>query len=167
MNGDSSEPAVNAIFLPLRSAGLLMLLSAGTSRPMSFLPNEAGDALDRKPLRTRNGHRRVRGVADVVFAVADDLHGRDRAVAIVDRDIEAVLGEQPFLHGEMDGGVRGPGRPIEPHLELVGGERGSAGERESGKGCSERDEWRSVGGEKTSRSAPVHAGLISKSEMKV
>ena len=36
MNGASSEPAVKAIFLPLRSAALLMPASFGTSSPMSF-----------------------------------------------------------------------------------------------------------------------------------
>ena len=103
-------------------------------------------------------------MADVVFAVADDLNGGDRAVAIVDGDLEAMLGEQPFLHGEIDGGVRGPGRPIEPQLELVGGESGSAGQQGHRHDDGEGDEG-AQSAEKH-RSAPVHGGLIKQAKRK-
>ncbi len=49
MNGASSEPAVNAIFLPLRSAALLMPPSLRHQKADIVLLNEARDRLYRKP----------------------------------------------------------------------------------------------------------------------
>ena len=167
MNGASSEPAVNASFLPLRSAGLLMPLSAGTSRPMSFLRTKPAMPLTGSPFERAIAI----GACDawpmsysplptICTVVTEPLPSSTR-------DLEAVLGEQPFLDGEMDGGVRGPGRPIEPHLELVGGERGSAGERGNGKGCSERENGAQLAARRHREALPFMAVLISKSEMKV
>ena len=52
---------------------------------------ETGKGFHGQALRTRNDHGRERGVTDVIFAVPDDLHRRDRTVAIVKRDIKIVF----------------------------------------------------------------------------
>ena len=119
MKGVSREPAVNAIFFPFRSAGTLDAALLRHQEADVVLPDEAGDGFDRKTLRASDRHRRERCVADVVLAIADDLHGRHRAVAVLDDHVEPMLGEQPLLRSQMDRGVRAPWSPVEANGDAV------------------------------------------------
>src|SRR4029079_10317106 len=84
------------------------------------LLDESGDRLDRQSLGARDRHRRQRGMTDIVFAIADDLHGGNGAVAIFQHDIETVLGEEPLLRREMERRLRSPWRPVEPDGYTIG-----------------------------------------------
>src|SRR5690606_16676074 len=76
--------------------------------------------LDRQALVARDHHGRQRGVAHIeAVAAADDLHRGDRAVAILQGDIQARLAVPALVLRQGEGGLHAPGRPVEPHLERL------------------------------------------------
>jgi hypothetical protein len=67
-------------------------------------------------------------MADVeLVAAADDLHGGDRAVAVLELHVQPGGLEPALLLRQVHRGVNAPRRPVEPDLELfvpLGGGRG-------------------------------------------
>jgi hypothetical protein len=101
-----------------------------------------GDGLQVQSLTASNNHRRQRRMTDVhVVAATDDLHRLVGAVAVIHGDIQAGVTIPPFDRRQMDGGMRAPGRPIEPHPQPVGHCGACSGGNEgSGQGGNEQAE---------------------------
>ncbi len=120
MNGASSEPAVNAIFLPLRSAGLLMPLSFGTSRPMSFWRMKPAIAFTGSPLERAIAI----GASDAwptsysplptICTVATDPLPSSTVTS------RPYLANSPFCDARWIAACAAPRGPVEPHRDAVG-----------------------------------------------
>ena len=92
----------------------------GVDDPERALPEVARQGNDRQSLGGGDCRRADGAMTEVEFAVADQLDHRDRAVAVLDLDVEVGCLEPAAFDGEMEGHVHGPRRPFQPYAQLVG-----------------------------------------------
>ena len=132
-------PAVVSTFWPSRSLNVLMPESGLTRTASVPCASMVATAITGAPWAARLSMVDGRAVGEVAVAVGDQPHGVARAVALLDREVDAFLLVEALVDAEQEDRVRAVEQPVGAQRHLVGGlRRDAAGEDRRAGECRRR-----------------------------